>query len=228
MSDRSGLVGVGWHWLGRQPFAAMVERNRAAAAAVAHGAAPEVVFFEPAAPVYALGRRAQTAPGRAQIASSLAACAALQIAVLEVDRGGLGTLHAPGQIVAFLAVPCSRWQARHLCDELLNGIEILAQRHGVAARADLADDVGVWTVDGKLASLGLRLRDDVAQHGVAINIAVERGLVHGLILCGKSSISLANLDSRQAPIAVDLGQWAAKLAQQWQLASRNEPPEQMA
>lgn len=209
--------------MGRQPFAAMVARNVAIAAAVARGAAAaEIAFFEPAEPVYALGRRAQAQDARAGIAASLAVCAARQIAIVDVDRGGLGTLHAPGQIVAFLAVPCPRWQARALCDDLLRGIKRLAQTHGLDARCDLADDVGVWTAQGKLASLGLRVRDDVALHGVALNVAVDRHLAQGLTLCGKPLISLANLVNSAAPSEVDLAACSRALATQWQLLSAAE------
>ncbi len=202
----------------------MVARNRQTADAVAAGAPGEIAFFEPAEPVYALGRRAQEAAGQAAIAASLAACALRQIAIVPVDRGGLGTLHAPGQIVAFLAVPCSRWQARQLCDELLHGINELAGACGVDARRDLADDVGVWCADGKLASLGLRLRDDVAQHGVAINIAVDRRLADGLVLCGKPWIAFANLtDAEQTPVA-DLARWSERIAAQWRLRPPSGDP----
>lgn len=211
------LTGITWRWLGRQPFGAMVARNRKVAEAVAAGAPGEVAFFEPAEPVYALGRRAQEPAGRARIADSLAACAARQIAIVAVDRGGLATLHAPGQIVAFLALPCPRWQVRQLCDDLLHGIERLAQDCGVEARSDLGEDVGVWIADGKLASLGLRLRDDVAQHGVAMNIAVDRRLTEGLVLCGKPTLTLANLADSVDVRGSDLPLWCAQLADQWQL-----------
>ena len=195
----------------------MVTRNRQIADAVAAGAPGEIAFFEPDAPVYALGRRAQEPAGQVAIAASLAACAARQIAIVPVDRGGLGTLHAPGQIVAFLAVPCSRWQARQLCDELLHGIAELAGACGVDARRDLADDVGVWRAEGKLASLGLRLRADVAQHGVAINIAVDPRLANGLVLCGKPWIAFANLTESGQPASADLAGWSEKIAAQWRL-----------
>jgi lipoate-protein ligase B len=196
----------------------MVARNTAVADAVARGeAAAEIAFFEPDAPVYALGRRAQDPAARARIAGSLAACAARQIAIVDVDRGGLGTLHAPGQIVAFLAVPCPRWQARELCADLLRGIKQLARDSGVDARCDLADDVGVWSPAGKLASLGLRLRDDVAQHGVALNIAVDPRLGQGLVLCGKPWIELANLTDPAAQSCASLATWSRALAEQWQL-----------
>ncbi len=199
----------------------MVRRNAIAADAVAAGAPGTIALFEPAEPVYALGRRAQDAAGRAQIAQAIASCEARQIAVVDVDRGGLGTLHAPGQIVAFLAVPCPRWQARALCAELLHGIADLALHSGLRARSDLADDVGVWTADGKLASLGLRLREDVAQHGVALNVAVDRRLAQGLTLCGKPLITLANLVDRPSPNARPLADWAVELASHWGLAPQD-------
>ena len=197
----------------------MVAQNQAQAIAVAAGAPAEVTLFEPAEPVYALGRRAQGPQGRAQIADALAACQANGIAIVDVDRGGLGTLHAPGQIVAFLAVPCSRLHARRLCAELLSGIARLAQEQGAEARSDLGDDVGVWIADAKLASLGLRVRDEVAHHGIALNYAVDRRLARGLVLCGKPLTTFANLRDHALDQNVDLAFWAQNLAQHWRLAT---------
>jgi lipoyl(octanoyl) transferase len=197
----------------------MVARNQISARAVAQGAIGEIVFFEPVAPVYALGRRAQDPEGRAQIAFTLDTCRAHGIAIVDVDRGGLGTLHAPGQIVAFLAVRCSRWDARRLCEELLSGIAQLARAHGLDARCDLGDDVGVWLGDAKLASLGLRLMDGVALHGIALNCSVDSRLTSGLVLCGKPWTTFANLDSVAVAEQADLAAWSEKIARHWQLAA---------
>lgn len=211
------LTGARALWFGRQSFEAMLDHNARAAEAVAAGAPAEVAFFEPAAPVYALGRRAQTPEGRAQLAPALAASLRDGIAIVEVDRGGLGTLHAPGQIVAFVAVPCARWQGRRLGAELLNGIERLARAAGVPARRDLEDDIGVWGPSGKLASLGLRIREDVALHGVAVNIAVQVTLAKGLVLCGNPLTTLANISDPNDAADPGLAGWASALAEIWQL-----------
>ena len=212
------LNGVASVWLGRRPFQAMVARNQTIADAVAAGAPGEIAFFEPDAPVYALGRRAQGPTGRRDLHSAIARCEASGTAIVDVDRGGLATLHAPGQIVAFLAVPCERWDARTVGALLLNGVVQLARSHGLAARSDLGDDVGVWTDTGKLASLGLRLRDGVLQHGIAVNIHVDLRTAAGLVLCGKDALSLANLEITDTPECANLFAWSRELAATWRCA----------
>ena len=93
----------------------------------------------------------------------------------------------------------------------------MARDSGVDARCDLEGDVGVWSPQGKIASLGLRLRDDVAQHGVALNVAVDPRLGQGVVLCGKSWIELANLEPDAPPAGNAVAIWSRALARQWQL-----------
>ena len=198
----------------------MTALNQSDARAVAAGAPAVVRLFEPAAATYALGRRAQDPTRCGELARAVAAVGRDPITIVEVDRGGLGTLHAPGQIVAFFAVPCPRWGARQLCDEILSGIQELAHRNGRPATADLASDVGVWLDGGKLASLGLRLEDGVARHGVALNVGVDPALAAGLPLCGKTNVFMANLRDGGRPSPLDLRAIARQIAAIWHLGRR--------
>ena len=182
-----------WQWLGRIPFAEAVLRNAEAAAAVRAGARGRILAFEPAAPVFTLGRRAATEQGRAALAPTLAACTARGVACLAVDRGGLGTLHLPGQAVLFLALPCQREQLRDLVRELLQAAAAVAAVWGVAARVDDAVDVGLWSDAGKLASIGLAHSAGVVSHGLALNVAIDAGQGAGLTLCGRGDACLASL-----------------------------------
>ena len=53
--------GLPWTWAGRLAFADAVQRNLADAAACRDGQGGQVLMFEPAAPLFTLGRRAATA-----------------------------------------------------------------------------------------------------------------------------------------------------------------------
>lgn len=216
------LAGAQACWHGEVAWSEAVALNLAAAIKVAEGATPVVHFFTPLAPVYALGRRAQPPAARAALRGTLETCAARGIAIVDVDRGGLGTLHGPGQLVAFLAVPCVATQTRTLCAELLSGIVRLAKQRQVSARCDLGDDVGVWGEDGKLASLGLRIKNGVAQHGVALNVHVRGELSGGLTLCGSAHTRLQNLVPADTA-GVQLHEVARDLARQWSLEFRDRP-----
>ena len=224
MTATSHLTGVRGIWHGTRTLADAIAQNRDTADAVARGDLPPVIdLFEPAAPVYTRGRRAQQPLARAALSSTIALCTARGIAVMDVDRGGLGTLHAPGQIVAFLAIPVPVWAVRALCAELLHGIEQLAQAQGTAASSDLGDDVGVWGDRGKIASLGLRVRDGIAQHGAAVNVCVASAWAADLTLCGKSTTRLQNLTDTERHVAPRLDAMVDALARQWGLLLSRSP-----
>ena len=201
------LAGLPWTWAGQLPFAAAVERNLAEAAACRAGDRGRVLMFEPAAPVFTLGRRAATAAGQLQLAPTLATCAQRGIAVVHADRGGLGTLHLPGQLVCFVARPCRRSQLAPIVRALLQGAADLARHGHQEARLDVSDDAGLWCAEGKIAAIGLRLDRGVVCHGMAVNVAVDGALAAGLTLCGHADGRLANL--RFAPGAAMSGQASA-------------------
>lgn len=168
-------------------------RNEAAVQRVLRGQPGELLAFEPEAPVYTLGLRARTPAGRLTLAATVRTCEARGIRVREVDRGGLGTLHAPGQVVLFMALPCDRLELRSLVALLLEAAARVAAEHCVIAAVDLGDAVGLWTPAGKLASLGLYEAHGVVQHGLAVNVCVPCDLAENLVLCGNASTRLASL-----------------------------------
>jgi len=180
-------------WLGRVPFDHGLEQNAAAVQGVLEGQPGELLAFEPQAPVYTLGLRARTPAGRLTLAATVRTCATRGIEVREVQRGGLGTLHAPGQVVLFVALPCSRHELRALVALLLGTAAEVAAELGVITRVDLTEAVGLWTPAGKLASLGLYEANGVVRHGLALNVFVPRELAADLVLCGSAATRLASL-----------------------------------
>jgi lipoate-protein ligase B len=210
-------------WAGRLPLARAIAANAAAVARVEANGIAELLAFEPAAPAYTLGKRAQTPAGRAALAPTLALCRARGIEVIDVDRGGLGTLHAPGQLVVFVAWPCDRAGLRPLVARLLGAAAAVCAELGVAAEVDLGERVGLWHAGGevgqgagKLASLGLAHGNGVARHGLALNVAIDPELNAGLALCGNACAQLANLSrlasSPQPPLAELATALAARIA----------------
>ena len=197
------LAGTPWRWLGRVELADAVAVNAAACArlrADPTAVRGEIACFEPAAAVFTMGRRAQTPAGRAGLAASLAACAAKGIEVVAVERGGLGTLHLPGQLIVFVAVPCQRTRLRLLVCELLGAARALATAAGLATTLDAEGDVGLWAAGhgpgrsaGKLASIGLYESRGIVSHGLSLNVAVDGGLGSGLALCGSSATRFNSL-----------------------------------
>ncbi len=203
---------------GRLSFATAVEQNLADAEAVAAGAPPRLLLFEPAAPVLTLGRRAQA--GGADVVQSVAVCRSHGVEVAAADRGGLATLHLPGQLVVFLAVPLPTLGIRLLVHHLLSSAAVLAGRRGLQPHLRDDHDAGLWLGDAKLASVGLRVQRGVVLHGLALNVGLAPEVIAGvaypgLTLCGHANARLADL-GEVAPAAV--ADAAGELARQLVLA----------
>ena len=152
-------------------------------------------MFEPANPVLTLGRRAASPDGRIVLASTIAASEEREIAVIEADRGGLATLHLPGQLVVFLALPPPTPPIRSLVVELLRSASDLAQQHGIEGAIGCDHDAGLWQGTTKLASIGLRIRRRAVQHGMSINVAIDVRMANGLTLCGHRDRAFGSLQT---------------------------------
>ncbi len=193
MTGHRGPWPAEWRWAGQLAMAAAVSQNLDDLRAVQAGAAPRVLAFEPDQPTLTLGRRAHGASARAQIGATLELAAARGWPVLDVDRGGLATLHLPGQVVLLLALPVAATQLRQLVRDLLQAAADTAASSGTSAELRADTDAGLWLGPAKLASIGLCHRGGVASHGMALNAAIDTGYGGGLTLCGHSNAQLASL-----------------------------------
>ena len=111
------------------------------------------------------------------------------IPVELVDRGGKITYHGHGQVVIYVLLDLKRRnlnvrQLVHIMEASI--IELLAQ-HGVAASAK-SDAPGVYVqVDGqpkKIASLGLRLKNNCCYHGLSLNVDMDLTPFNEIDPCG--------------------------------------------
>ncbi len=137
-------------------------------------------------PVYSLGlNRKQVAPPLRH-----------DIAVVHTDRGGKITYHGPGQIIIYVLLDLSR---RHLNIRSLVSlleqtvIELLAQ-YQVSAVAK-ADAPGVYvtlnnTQEAKIASLGLRVKNNCCYHGLSLNIDMDLSPFSAIDPCGYKGLTV--------------------------------------
>src|SRR5690349_24482026 len=86
--------------LGTVPYREAWELQRALAGAVSQGAIPDTVLFLEHPPVVTLGRR--TDDGELHIPDGAA------VDLVETDRGGKSTYHAPGQLVCYPILDLNR------------------------------------------------------------------------------------------------------------------------
>ncbi|MCO4761005.1 MAG: hypothetical protein KC502_05840 [Myxococcales bacterium] len=206
------LPGASWCWHGTMDFTDAVALNEADAVACVSGGTPRVRLFTPDRPTLTLGRRVHDI-ARAGLEETVRQCQINQIDVIEADRGGQATLHLPGQIVAFVALPCTRTEVAQLVSDLLEGAAKIASQYGVEPDWGTGVDTGLWSGGAKLVSVGLRHTDGVARHGLSFNVAIERELCRSLVLCGHSAVGYADLSSFGS--AVELSVVAGQLAAAW-------------
>ena len=111
------------------------------------------------------------------------------IPVVLVDRGGKITYHGHGQVVIYVLLDLKRrnLNVRQLVNILEASIIELLAEHGVTANAS-SDAPGVYVqVDGKskkIASLGLRLKNNCCYHGLSLNVDMDLTPFNEIDPCG--------------------------------------------
>jgi len=124
-------------------------------------AAPDTLYLLEHPPVVTLGRG--TNPGNLRDPD--------RFPVVESERGGDVTLHAPGQLVGYLIRLLPEGQRDlhahlRLLEEIV--IQSIAPYEVTGNRRDGA--TGVWVENRKIASLGVACRNWCTWHGFALNI----------------------------------------------------------
>ena len=151
-------------------------------AAIAAGAAPELVWLLEHPPLYTAG----TSANRADVLEA-------RFPVFEAGRGGQMTYHGPGQRVAYAMLDLKRRgpDVRRLVATLEEWlIRTLAAFNVRGERRE--DRVGVWVrrtdkgegFEDKIAALGIRVRHWVTLHGVALNVEPDLSHFTGIVPCG--------------------------------------------
>ncbi len=141
----------------------------------------ERIFLCEHSPVLTLGRSAS----RANLLASVDDFEKKGIEVVETDRGGDVTLHAPGQLVAYPILDLGR-RGKDLHKYLFQleqvGIDFLQRFDIVAVR--VSGKTGVWVKNCKLIAIGVGVRKWVAYHGIGVNVRTDLGLFSLIRPCG--------------------------------------------
>lgn len=188
MLARPGAPPVEWRvsegHIGYEEAVAWMERR---AGAIAAGAARECVWLLEHPPIY-------TAGSSAKDKDLLDA----RFPVHRTGRGGQFTYHGPGQRVAYVMLELTRRKrdVRAFVCALESWIIATLGDFGVAGERRDAR-VGVWVTrpekprgpagemaEDKIAAIGVRLRQWVSFHGIALNVAPDLTHFSGIAPCG--------------------------------------------
>ncbi len=147
-------------WLGRTRYPEAWRLMKSLHRAVAVGLAEEVVLVTEHDPVVTVGKH-----GR------LHNVIRWDVPVYVVERGGDATYHGPGQAVVYPIVAL-RMPLRRYLDALEDAVVKMLARYGIRAERNPAHR-GVWVGGRKIASVGIAVENNVAYHGVAINVSID-------------------------------------------------------
>jgi lipoate-protein ligase B len=109
------------------------------------------------------------------------------LAVIKVDRGGEATLHSPGQLVIYPVVDLRELGlgVREFVRLLEESVRKTLFFYGINSQPGSCES-GVFTERGKIAFVGLRVRQGVVTHGISINVANDLELFRGIRSCGEA------------------------------------------
>jgi len=119
------------------------------------------------------------------------------IPIVQTDRGGQVTYHAPGQLIVYVLIDLKRAKlgVRALVSKIENSIIEYLASFDIQSLAR-ADAPGVYVNGQKIASLGLKIRKQKSYHGLALNVNMDLTpfqLVNPCGLQGMKMTQLANL-----------------------------------
>jgi lipoyl(octanoyl) transferase len=170
-------------------YAAAVEEMEGRVAAIRDGAAAELVWLLEHPPLFTAGTSARDEelldPRR--------------LPVHRTGRGGRYTYHGPGQRIAYVMldlrrrgqdVRCYVYQLEEWIIRILARFEVRGERR--------VGRVGIWVVrpsgnEEKIAAIGVRVRQWVTYHGLALNVDPELEHYRGIVPCGIAEHGVTSL-----------------------------------
>ncbi|HZQ82311.1 MAG TPA: lipoyl(octanoyl) transferase LipB [Gaiellaceae bacterium] len=176
------------------------ELQRTLAERVGTGELPDTVLFLEHPPTITLGRRAET--GELHVPDGA------EVDIVEVDRGGKSTYHAPGQLVCYPILDLSRHgqDVKQYCRMLEESIAKTLSAFSLAATT-FEGLTGVWldSPPRKIASIGIHLSKWISTHGYALNVDLDPApFTEWITACGLDGYAFTSVARELGrPVPVD-------------------------
>ena len=119
------------------------------------------------------------------------------IKIIETNRGGKITCHAPGQLVCYFVIDLrNKKDVRRFITTIEKTIIKTLKSFKIITFAD-KKNIGIWYKKNnkikKVAAIGIRVRKWIAYHGFSININNDMKQYEKIIPCGISDKGVTNL-----------------------------------
>ena len=127
-----------------------------------------------------------------------------EIAIMETDRGGQVTYHGPGQVVVYILLRLQDYGIgpKSLVKHIESGVIRSLAEYGLNGERR-AGAPGVYVYDKKIASLGLRIKNGISYHGVAVNVDLDLAPFTGINPCGFAGLEVTRLADHVTEISCD-------------------------
>ena len=184
------------------PYEEALRAMEARVLAVVGGKARELVWLLEHPPLYTAGSSADPAeliqPDR--------------FPVYQIGRGGKHTYHGPGQRVVYVMMDLAKrdrdlrahvWRLEEWIIRVLAHFGVTGERR--------ADRIGVWVAvktplgvqEKKIAALGLRARQWVTSHGLALNVNPDLSHFEGIVPCGIKGYGVTSLHDLGVTVSME-------------------------
>jgi lipoyl(octanoyl) transferase len=208
--------------LGTVPYGEAWELQRSVAAEVLQGTRPDTVILLEHPPVVTVGRRTDE--------DELHLPSGVDVEVVETNRGGKSTYHAPGQLVCYPILDLNRHgrDVKRYCRDLEQAIvETLAAFALEGTRIEGLTGVWLTSPPRKIASIGVHISRWVTTHGYALNVDLDpQPFTEWITACGLEDAAFTTMSRELGrPVAVDEVRPAAAAALEkvFELALAEQP-----
>jgi lipoate-protein ligase B len=150
----------------------------------------DVLLFLEHPPVFTLGRRG----GLENLLVSEAFLEDKGVPVVQIERGGFITYHAPGQAVVYPIVDlhARRIGVKDFVAAMEESMIQTAGFWGVTAELNSLNS-GVWVGPNKMGSIGIALRKGISFHGLALNVNLDLTPFSWVEPCGLEGVAMTSM-----------------------------------
>ena len=117
-----------------------------------------------------------------------------QIPIIQSDRGGQITYHAPGQLIIYCLIDIKRLGIgiKKMVSMIEQSLIELLSSYDITAH-NLKGAPGVYVNDSKIAALGLKVKHGRTYHGLSLNIDMDLSPYTLINPCGYSDLKVTQM-----------------------------------
>jgi len=119
---------------------------------------------------------------------------ATQIPIIQSDRGGQITYHAPGQLIIYCLIDIKRLGIgiKKMVSIIEQSLIELLSSYDITAHT-LTGAPGVYINDSKIAALGLKVKQGRTYHGLSLNVDMDLSPYKLINPCGYSDLKVTQM-----------------------------------